>query len=288
MIVFYHLPTSSSREKSTRNRSAFSVQRSASKAVPNPIFDAELRTPNPNGFSGAAGRFSLPVLSALRYLSWRKMPFSFGAVPMCTPRIVLASALCLALVTATQGQTPAPSNPYYPLKPGTTWTYRVEKGEFITRVAGVDKDGLVRVEHVVNGKVVGIEQLGIDRDALARFTYDGKEIRPPVPVLKSSPRAGDSWIVDSRLSDGTTVKGKLTVSEQEITVPANKYKTLAVSGPEMEINGVKVSMTAFYAKDVGLVKQVTEMAGKTITRELVKFEAGKGGDRLDKTTEKKK
>jgi hypothetical protein len=207
---------------------------------------------------------------------------------MRTPRIVLAVTLCLALVAATQGQTPAPSNPYYPLKPGTTWTYRNGKIELIIRVASVDK-GLANLETVLDGKVRTTEQLGIDRDALARFSFKGAKIRPPVPILKSTPKAGDSWEVASTISEDEAVKGKVTVTEGNVTVPAGTYeKVLVVNAPEMEANGVKISLTTYYAKEVGLVKQVTEIAGKTSTLELVKFEVGKGADRPGKTTEKKK
>ena len=59
-------------------------------------------------------------------------------------------------------------------------------------------------------------------------------------------------------------------------VPVTEYKTLTVTGQDMEANGVKLNLTCYFARDVGLVKQVMEMAGMKRVMELEKYEpAGK-------------
>ena len=55
-------------------------------------------------------------------------------------------------------------------------------------------------------------------------------------------------------------------------VPAGTYKDVYMTTGECDANGVKMSFTYYFAKDVGMIKQVTKLPGQVVTLELEKFE----------------
>ena len=54
-------------------------------------------------------------------------------------------------------------------------------------------------------------------------------------------------------------------SDEEISSPSGRYKTISVD-VETSVNGVKIKSKSWHAPDVGIVKQVTELGDKKITR----------------------
>jgi hypothetical protein len=169
------------------------------------------------------------------------------------------------------------STTYFPIQVGATWQYKVGENRFVLKIAKIEKVGKVdaaRVEMMVAGKTTSFEHVGVTADAVLRYTFEGKTIDPPLPFLKLPPKAGQTWKVESKV-DGQAMKGTLKAGTEEVKVPAGTYKAVTVSGQDMEVNGVKLNMTCYYAEKVGMVKQVLEMGKHKVVIELEKYEPGK-------------
>lgn len=192
----------------------------------------------------------------------------------------LAAFLLLAGLTAsarTADETLPSSSSWYPIKPGNTWHYRAGENRFQLKVTKIEKVAgtpCARLELIVDGKTISHEHISVAKDALVRFSYEGKEAKPPIKFLELPPKKGASWKVESRI-DGQPLKGTFKTDELDVKVPAGSYKAFSVSGQDLEANGVKLSLTYYFAERVGLVKEVVEMAGQKINIELEKFEEGK-------------
>ncbi|MFQ3594409.1 MAG: hypothetical protein SNJ82_14620 [Gemmataceae bacterium] len=165
----------------------------------------------------------------------------------------------------------------FPMNVGTVWTYIVGENRFEIRLTKMEKIGKVecaRLEMFVDGKSRSFEHLGIDGNILARHSFEGKPTNPPIALLKLPPKPGEKWNVESKL-DGQLFKGTLAVSEELVQVPAGKYTAIKVSGVDMDLNGQKFNVSYWFASGVGMVKQVSELAGQKVTFELEKFSPGK-------------
>jgi hypothetical protein len=198
---------------------------------------------------------------------------------MTFPRFAALLVISLAFPAALKAQENLPDVPFFPLKVGNTWTYKVGENHFSYRIAKIEKVGgtpCARVEMLVQDKPVSFEHIGIHNGAIARFSFEGKEIKPPIPLLKANARKGDSWPVESKIGDGQVIKGKFVVGEDlDFSVPAGRGHAITVTAQDMEVNGVKLNVTYFLTEKMGMVKQVADMAGKKIVIELEKFEPGK-------------
>ncbi|HTU17934.1 MAG TPA: hypothetical protein VMG10_07705 [Gemmataceae bacterium] len=185
--------------------------------------------------------------------------------------------------------------PFYPLQVGATWHYRAGESKFTIRVVKHEKVGdtvcaLLGTRR--DGKVVGSEHLAIAADGVYRHTLTAlllqtdpndktrkiavpstQRMKPPILVLRLPPKKDDAWKVESK-SDGQSFRGEFRVQEQEITVPAGKYKTFRVRSENLEVNALKATITTYFAEGVGMVKQVIEIGDARAVIELEKFEAG--------------
>jgi hypothetical protein len=197
----------------------------------------------------------------------------------------LAGPLLLALAGAARAQDKMETTPYYPLAVGTTWEYRVGDNKFTLKVTKHEKVGNVlcaRVEYLVKDKdkgaekVQSFEHISVSKDGVTRNSQEGKEITPPVLFLKLPPKKDETWKVDSKTAGGETIKGTFKNNgEEEVKVPAGSYKAVVVASQDLEANGVKMSVTYYFAEKVGIVKQLIEVAGQKVVVELEKYEAGK-------------
>lgn len=196
-------------------------------------------------------------------------------------------AVVLALMVAgLSGQTLAVgdnSTPpdYYPLKVGAKWHYRFTAGggqtgkimNQIAKLEKIDDQQLARLETVAQGNVVASEHLSNTAKGIYRHRYNGIEVSPPVCILRFPIKQGDSWGGESKVGD-QTVKLTSRVGEEEVEVPAGKYKTIKVQ-VDGEAAGVKIHTTYYFAAGVGVVKQFADIGGTQVTLDLEKYEAGK-------------
>ncbi len=165
-----------------------------------------------------------------------------------------------------------PDTPYYPLSVGNIWTYRIGDNRYQVKVAEiktVDGKPRARLETLVEGKAIAEEEVGVTDKAVVRYTSKGKEAKPPVELLRLPPKVGETWKIDAEMIDPKskddktvkqTIKGTFKAGEEkEVRVPYGSYPAVTVTGQDLEANGVKVTLTYYFAKDVGMIKQVIEM-----------------------------
>jgi len=189
--------------------------------------------------------------------------------------LMLFLVLTLALPAAGQEKKSAESA-YFPVKIGTVWTYRAG-GRTIT-VRAVKREAVgqitcVRIETTGDGGV-HVEHIASGADGVYRCQADGKPLEPPLCVLPSPAKIGQTWKVASQVS-GLEVTGSFSLGEAEIVVPAGKYKTLTATSTDFAIAHRKVPTTSWFAQGIGLVKQRIEIDGQETILELVGFEPGK-------------
>jgi hypothetical protein len=219
---------------------------------------------------------------------------TFGESTM--PRLIRVLFLCplfLVAIADLSAQDKLKDTPYYPLQVGTTWHYRSGDSKFTVRVVKHEKVGdtlCALLESKRDDKVVGSEHLAVTADGVYRHDLtsllpksDAKDKavpavtetpKPPLLVLKLPPKKGERWKIDSK-SDGKVFRGGYKVDEEEVTVPAGKYKTFRVVSIDLEVNALKPSITTYYAEGVGMVKQTLEVGDAKAEIVLEKFEAGK-------------
>ncbi len=195
---------------------------------------------------------------------------------------VLGGVLLLVMAGSLAAEDKLAETPYYPLHVGTTWHYKAGDGKFTVRVAKHEKVGetlCARLDVTRDGKTVGSQHLAVTAEGV--YCHDQTTARnatqapkPPILVLKLPPKKGEGWKVDSK-GDGKTFRGAFQIGEEEIKVPAGTYKAIRVTSQELEVNGLKPVITTYYARNVGMVKQVIQESNITLEIELEKFEAGK-------------
>jgi hypothetical protein len=210
-------------------------------------------------------------------------------------RLMAGLLICLGTAAGLTAEDKLTETPYYPLQVGTTWHYKVGDGRFTIRVAKHEKVGdtlCARLEVTRDGKVIGWQHLAATADGVychdltyrapkgdAETGKDGErdvtqKPKPPIQMLKLPPKKGEGWKVDSK-DDGRTFRGAYQIDEKEVKVPAGSYKAVCVTSQDLEVNGLKPTITTYYASDVGMVKLVIQEGKVTTEIELEKFEAGK-------------
>ena len=171
------------------------------------------------------------------------------------------------------------TTPYFPLAVGSKWSYRCGENRFQLKVVKFEKVGTTncaRVELFVNNKSEAFEHIAVTKDGVVRFSFDNKKAEPPILFLKLPIKDKETWKVESKV-DGHPLKGSFTSgTEADVKVPARTYeKTVTVTGTDLEANGVKLSLKYYFAENVGMVKQVIDIAGQKIVIELEKYEPAK-------------
>ncbi len=198
--------------------------------------------------------------------------------------LLLASLFFVAAFTVAAEDKMA-QTPYYPLAVGNTWHYKLRDGsKFVMKVAAHEKVGSVmcaKVELVTNNvagdvkKTPPAEDLSVTADGVYRYSFGGVTPDHPILVLKLPLKAGATWTVQSKAL-GDTLKGVYKVGpEEEITVPAGKYKAFPVTTDDLDAAGIKVSEKRYYASGVGLIYQEIKIGEQKTIAELEKFESGK-------------
>lgn len=194
----------------------------------------------------------------------------------------LAGALLLSGAGPGRAQDKMETTPYYPLAVGTTWEYKAGDNKYTVKVTKhekvkADKGEVLcaRLELFVKDKSQTFEHVAVTKDGVYRYTFEGKEAAPPVLFLKLPPKKDETWKVESKVV-GEAVKGTFKNNgEEEVKVPAGSYKAWVVTSQDLDANGVKMSVTYYFAEKVGMVKQLVEVSGQKVVVELEKFEPGK-------------
>lgn len=201
----------------------------------------------------------------------------FSVAGIC---IVLSLA---AFATAQEKKQPAGKTPgtseYFPLELGTTWEYQTSEGKVTTEIVKHEEIGrqmCARLEATTADNKKTSEYLRATKDGVYRHQASDQNISPPLRFLKLPFKDGDSWEIESKVL-GKTLKGtfKVTMAD-EVTVLGKTYKNVIVcTSDDFTVDGQKLTHTYYFAKGIGIVKQVVNFAGQEIKLELEKFTPGK-------------
>jgi hypothetical protein len=218
--------------------------------------------------------------------------------------LVAALALCGALTPAILGQEkqekPQPKlleEPLYPLKEGQRWVYKVtdhkakegKKNHQVTatvaqqdihRIKAPDpKAGGAEVQvpyvgftlRIAGGGKTLDEEVFVKEDGVYRISAAGKQINPPLCILKRPVQKGTSWGVESQ-SENAVLQGTFKADEEDVQVPAGNYRALVVRSRDFQFGSQKMELDCWYAKGVGMVKQHLRVGNHDVTLELEKIE----------------
>ncbi len=192
-------------------------------------------------------------------------------------RIFVIAALLLAWSPLLSAQ--EKTTTYLPLKVGYKWTFKIDLGgqavDVSQKVVKVEKkDGreVATLETEVGGQTLA-EQMASDERGVFRYSFQGVPVDPPIQALKLPFKKGETW--EAKFSvQGQEFKSTMkSEAEEEVTVPAGKYKAVIVSS-QMDLGAQQITVKSWFAPNVGIVKQVFDLGGASGTSELVKFETG--------------
>ncbi|MSR55338.1 MAG: hypothetical protein EXS09_18945 [Gemmataceae bacterium] len=193
--------------------------------------------------------------------------FSFLAVLVCS---VAAPSQEAAVPTA---------HPYYPLKSGSEWTYKVQGGPIKVKVVGIEKvaGGLngFKLETSAASKVSATEVVAVTAEGVQRFNVNGLTPDAPILFLPTDLDKTKEWNIGTKVS-GQELKGTFKIDKESVTVPLGTYKdAIHVKGLDMTIGAAKTTIEYWFAKDVGIVKLKFSLGSQDATLELEGYTAGK-------------
>src|SRR5262249_20962792 len=188
-----------------------------------------------------------------------------------------ALALFLLAAPSGHGQQQKDEN-FYPLKLGSKWHYKSAEEKVLVQVAKEEEIEIVRDKKKSKEKLYTLkitsggreltEQVAVLPDGVYRFSVGGKEITPPLCILKFPIKIPDSWPVDSVCNE-MPFKGVFTCDKADIKVPAFKdtYKAVRTS-----FKDPKMSFEYYFAPGYGIVMQRIQVGKNNVLLELENFE----------------
>ena len=187
------------------------------------------------------------------------------------------AVLIVGLSLAAQETAAPATHPYYPLKVGNEWTYKVQGGPIKMKVTGTEKAGQgtgFKIEVTAGNKVSATEVVGVTPDGVVRYNVNGVAAEQPIKILPADTENLKDWTVDTK-GGGQPLKGTFHPSKERVTVPAGSFDTIHVKGTEMTVGTTTSNIDVWFAKDVGIVKLKFTLGTQDATLELEKFEPGK-------------
>jgi hypothetical protein len=196
------------------------------------------------------------------------------------------AGILIVIATALPGSAQAPPAEkklidYYPLKPGTKWTYDLDPGDGrkirvanqIARIDTIDGKSMARLETVINGRVAVTQHLLSTPGGLFRYRMGEANVSPPLCILKYPIKEGETWEAEPMIGQEHLKLSFKSGRLQEVRLTAAKYQAISVVC-EIKVAGTQVKTTSWYAPDVGMVKDTRKFGDRTITMDLVAFEVG--------------
>lgn len=188
-------------------------------------------------------------------------------------------AMAILFAGAALAQPPKDADGYFPIKPGTKWTYKTGDQTVEVRVSDktvkFNNEDCVQLETSVGGKIVASELYSIKADGVYRVKVKDDKIDPaikvlPIPVGKN----GDSWKFNSKV--GTqAVSGEFKVKDikEKVKVPLGEFEAVAIEGTELDVAGAKTTVRLWFVKDKGIVKLYYKIADTETTLDLTEFKS---------------
>jgi hypothetical protein len=192
-------------------------------------------------------------------------------------RFASTLALLAGLAPLTRTADEVPESPYYPLKVGTTWTYGSGDDRTTMKVVKHERVGgrptaLVEVTNADGSRLT--ENVAVNDAGVYRVAAGGHRIDPPLLLLRLPPKPGGTWAVKSKVLDGE-MAGTFTSRAARVKVPAGEYEAVTAESDDLRMGDAKFPIKYYFAKGVGMVKQVVKVGDEEVVLELEKFEAGK-------------
>jgi hypothetical protein len=171
---------------------------------------------------------------------------------------------------------------WFPVQKGTAWTYVEGTAEVRVVSRGTVKVGDIecwKLENEIGQSDSRTEYYAIDDKGVSLHRIEMWQQEqlfesvpePAIPRLKFGLKKGETWEWKGT-SAGRGEKAKYTIEgEAEIEVAAGKYACVKVL-TEAETDQGKYTVERWYAKGVGVVKQVIKMGDREVKRELKKYE----------------
>ncbi len=193
----------------------------------------------------------------------------------------------------------SPVEDYFPLIPGTKWTYEDANGLQMVQEVGQPIEigkgqSVTPIVMSSGGRTFGSNLYGLDGDTMKLFGVINGEAKAqanmfklPEPIL----RVGSTKMEWQYLGELPTEQGPVLV---QVRADSNKGPRRAVLGREAEsitvhafirygneaANGVEVHQAMVYAKGIGMIEttEATKALGQTVKKvlKLVKFEPPQG------------
>lgn len=207
-----------------------------------------------------------PVPGGFTPIQWECV-MKLAASLTCLSATLLFSAVALFTVTA------APGGSIYPVQIGTKWVFQAGGIELVEQVAGYDMIGqerCVRIETMLNGKVVAHEHLALRQDGVYRVAIAGEPVSPPLCFLKHPAAQGTQWDVSSKVK-GQEIAGRFTLGAAQVDVPAGQFQAISVQGSNFQSEAGPLEFTYYFVPGIGKVKQVIKVNGRGAELSLKEF-----------------
>ncbi len=161
-----------------------------------------------------------------------------------------------------------------PLKDGTTWTYRTAAGQAIeVRILGAStvRTQVCRVQETSVGPQITQEHLAVTPEGLTAFKVENAfgTLEYPTPILRAKLpfKAGDAWTVRLEESGRVNEYQYRTDGPEKVVVPAGTFEAWKVTAT-LPGGDKPATVATWYAKGVGMVRQVHEIKGPPLSVEL--------------------
>jgi len=217
-------------------------------------------------------------------------------------RIILILPFLLLLVPATTLGQPDKKKDVrsfptelFPLKVGNRWLYQgmepkekmtvtVDRMEPVRIASGDPKGGNMDVESFIlrtaNGDKSLQEQIMVTGDGVYRFAAAGKEIKPPLKIMKLPVAKGDFWSIDS-LSGSVDMKGEFFVDQSTVNLGKGDETVWLAKTRDFKIGDQPMEVSYWFKPGLGIVKQHVKSGRFEFRITLEEFRAaGAGGDAL--------
>jgi hypothetical protein len=146
---------------------------------------------------------------------------------------------------------------YHAVSVGDTLVYEDRVGDKVTeRTQMIEKveqkgDALIittsRIDKNIKERINTVE---VSKNGLVWLANGDKILQTPVPILKLPIQVGDSWEMKPAKGQIVTYKFKV-VGEEELDLPAGKFKTVRVEWTLVEL---EITVTRWFAQGIGMVK----------------------------------
>lgn len=173
-------------------------------------------------------------------------------------RLFAALAVPAVLMAATAAPVPkAPPKPeyYFPTEVGAERVFRLANGgEKRDVVSAVEKDGdglLVSMSDPARKDAVN-RVLYVAKDKVQIVQQDQHRYATPLLVFRPDAKPGDTW----SFTGDPAEQVQRCAGEEEVEVPAGKFKAVRVDYGQETPQGFSVETTVWYAPGLGSVRQV--------------------------------